>query len=194
MESSSLTTFPLEFFKRSAEIVAQDLLGSVLTHITPKGIISGRIVETEAYLENDPASHSFSGITKRNAPMFEDGGIAYIYFTYGMHYCFNVVTGHAGSGEAVLIRALEPLEGVDLMQSNRKSRDFHNLCNGPAKLVQALGINMDFNTHSLTDSPLYIKQGIPTKGIVTAKRIGIRNGTDSLLRFYKAGSVFVSTK
>ena len=129
------------------------LLGWILVRQTQAGTIKLRVVETEAYHQDDPASHSFRGQTARTAPMFEAGGRLYVYFTYGMHYCLNIVTGARGRGEAVLIRAGEPLQGLEIMQENRfgnvtgstyhknvKGPSFHNLANGPGKLTQALGI------------------------------------------------------
>lgn len=116
------------------------LLGCELVRRTPQGRLRLKIVETEAYHQNDPASHSFRGLTPRTAPMFQAGGRLYVYFTYGMHYCLNVVTGQKGVGEAVLLRAAEPLEGIKIMQANRVIDDIQNLANGPGKLAQALGI------------------------------------------------------
>ena len=184
------------FFLQPTEKVAKLLLGCILINETKEGITSGKIVETEAYLQNDPACHAFNGKTKRNEPMFREGGIAYVYFTYGMHYCFNVVTQREGIGEAVLIRALEPLEGVELMKKRRGINETYQLCNGPAKLVQAMGITKEHNGVDLIKGNLKII--LPNfkekKEIVSAKRIGIKKGSELLLRFYLKGSKFVSKK
>ncbi|MBI2632082.1 DNA-3-methyladenine glycosylase [Candidatus Pacearchaeota archaeon] len=184
------------FWKKSTLKVAKSLLGCTLVHRTKKGIISGKIVETEAYLHDDPASHSFNGKTPRNDAMFNYPGIAYIYFTYGMHYCFNIVTNRKGIGEAVLIRALEPIKGIDLMKKNRKIDSLHNLCNGPAKLVQALGITKKYNNHDLTKKPLYIltKKSKQKYDLVKTTRIGISQGSALLYRFYIKDNSFVSKK
>jgi DNA-3-methyladenine glycosylase len=120
---------------------AKSLLGYKLVHQTSDGLTSGIIVETEAYHQDDPASHTYRGQTARNAVMFGPPGYAYIYFTYGMHYCFNVVTGPKGSGQAVLIRALEPTDGIELMRRRRGMNAELQLTNGPAKLVQAMAIS-----------------------------------------------------
>lgn len=182
------------FFLHPTEEVARSLLGCVLLHKTKKGIVSGKIVETEAYLHNDSASHSFRGKTARNAVMFGPAGHAYIYFTYGMHYCFNVVTAPEGKGEAVLIRALEPLEGIELMKKRRGMTNIKQLCNGPAKLVQALGITKAYNGISLLKGPLRILS--PEKkeqfSIVQTQRIGITAGKALPLRFFIKGNAFVS--
>jgi DNA-3-methyladenine glycosylase len=128
-----------EILARSSEKAAPLLLGWILVRETPQGKVKLKIVETEAYHQDDPASHSFRGLTKRTAPMFEAGGLIYVYFTYGAHYCINIVTGPKGTGEAILLRAAEPLEGVEIMQQNRGSLDIYNLASGPGKLTQALG-------------------------------------------------------
>ena len=150
-------------------------------------------MEAEAYLENDPASHSYSGKTLRNEVMFGPAGRAYIYFTYGMHYCFNVVTGKDGSGEAVLIRALEPVEGIPLMQKRRRQRELKKLCSGPAKLVQALGITREHNGRSLGEGDLRIS-GPEKKDfeVVFTTRIGIKKGAGKKLRFYIKDNPYVS--
>ena len=184
-----------EFFKVGALDLAQSLLGKILVHTTPKGLLAGIIVETEAYLQNDPASHSSIGATNRSKPMFEEGGIAYVYFTYGMHYCFNIVSGKKGTGEAVLIRALEPLKGIDIMKLNRKQTNLSNLTNGPAKLTQAFGINKNHNYLKLYTKPLYITinpKEDKSKEIIQTTRIGIKVGADLPYRFYIKGNKFVS--
>src|SRR5262245_24782272 len=138
-----------EFFERGAEELARELLGKVLVHRSPRGVAAGRIVETEAYLSSrDPASHAFRGKTARNAAMFEVPGTAYVYRIYGMHHCVNVVAAPHGSAEAVLLRALEPLVGVDLMRARRGRDDVRALCSGPGKLVEALAIGPEHDASS----------------------------------------------
>ena len=161
-----------------------------LIHETLDGIISGKIVEVEAYLFNDPASHSYKGKTKRNKAMFEEGGIAYVYKIYGVHHCFNVVTNKKGIGEAVLIRALEPLEGIELMKINRKKDS--DLCNGPAKLVEALGIKKEQEKKDLISSELRIEEFEIPKNIVAKERIGISKGKSLKLRFYINKNKYIS--
>ncbi len=160
---------------------ARGLLGSLLVHESPEGTTAGIIVETEAYLRGDPACHAYRGKTRRNAPMFGPPGTAYIYFIYGMHYCFNVVTGN---GEAVLIRRLLPVEGASLMRERRGSDD---LCTGPAKLVQAMGITPAMNGHDLAERPLYIIRKRNTRPIRVGRRIGISRGTELPYRFSLEG-------
>ncbi len=185
------------FFDGTTEEVAQNLLGKILVRIFNGKILSGKIVETEAYLdENDFASHSALGMTERNKVMFGEAGLAYVYFTYGMHYCFNVVTGEVGKGSAVLIRALEPLDGIELMKKFRNQTDINNLTNGPAKLCQALKIDKKLNGEDLkTSSKIYIAEGENEKfEIVKTKRIGIEKSKDLLLRFYIKENKFISRK
>lgn len=174
--------------------VARRLLGTILAHATPEGIASGRIVETEAYLfQADPASHAYKGKTARNAAMFGPAGRAYIYFIYGMHYCFNVVTGAEGVGEAVLIRALEPLDGIPLMERRRGIHNLRKLCNGPAKLVDALGITRAQNGVSLLRGPLTIRAGSSdAHDIVVSHRVGVGAAHTLPLRFCIKGSKFLS--
>jgi DNA-3-methyladenine glycosylase len=126
--------------------------------------------------------------------MFGPAGHAYVYFTYGMHFCFNVVTGSAGEGSAVLVRALEPLEGIEIMCHNRGTLDIRNLCSGPAKLCQALKITQALNGHDLSQPPLILKAGQPVspKQVVKTKRIGISRALDKEWRFYLKDSPFVS--
>jgi DNA-3-methyladenine glycosylase len=186
---------PSSFFDRDTKVVARELLGKYLVIRTTKGTISGKIVETEAYHENDPASHSYRGKTPRNAPMFGKPGHAYVYFTYGMHWCFNIVTEPDGTAGAVLIRAVEPIQGIDLMRKNRKKQDLRILTNGPAKLTQAFGIDRKFNGKNLDKGPLGVftdnKRAHKLK-IVHTKRVGISEAKQALLRFYIQNNTFVS--
>jgi len=187
--------FARSFFNQDTVRIAKQLLGAYLIHESPAGRTVGRIVETEAYLCTDPGSHSFRGMSKRNAAMFGDAGTAYVYLIYGMYHCFNVVTREKGIGEAVLIRALEPVEGVELMKKRRKVLDAEQLCNGPGKLVIAMGIDGKHNTVSLLKGKLRIEGGDGKKhSIVKTTRIGITKGSDLPLRFYIKNNPFVSKK
>lgn len=186
---------PRAFYDRSTVVVARELLGKLLVHISPEGVAAGRIVETEAYLQGDPACHASRGMTRRNWVMFGPPGHAYVYFIYGMYYCFNVVSAPEGVGEAVLIRALEPFAGVELMGLRRKREKLEELCAGPAKLVQALGINRNHNGIDLTEGELVIYQGTALpEPIVAAPRVGIRVGVELPLRFYLQNNRFISKK
>ncbi|PSO43001.1 DNA-3-methyladenine glycosylase [Candidatus Saccharibacteria bacterium QS_5_54_17] len=176
---------------------ARALLGQQLVRILTDGSrLKGKIVETEAYHETDPAAHTYNGKTDRNAVMIGPAGYAYVYFVYGMHYCLNVVTGPEGTGEAVLIRALEPKEGMDVMQQNRslQAKTPGNMCSGPAKLTQALAIDRQFNGHDLRSSPLYLKEGKPVADthITRSTRVGVRSGASTPWRFYIKGNAFIS--
>jgi DNA-3-methyladenine glycosylase len=190
------------FYNQKTITVAKKLLGTYLVHETPHGRAAGRIVETEAYLfRNDPACHAHKGKTQRNAVMFGPPGHAYIYFIYGMYHCFNVVTAREGVGEAVLIRALEPVEGIELMEKRRGTSELRNLCSGPGKLVQALGLTPKLNGHCLLRPPLSIWSHLSFGGklpggseIVSTPRIGINLGMELPLRFYLKGSLFASRR
>jgi DNA-3-methyladenine glycosylase len=165
-------------FHRDAHTLARALLGAVLVRITDDGArLAGRIVETEAYGEDDPASHCYRGRTARNAPMFLDGGHAYVYFTYGMHYCMNVVCGREGVGAAVLLRAVEPIDGIDEMRRRRPGVRDRDLCSGPAKLCRAFDIGRAQNglDMRMPDAPLRIEAGahIPDSLVCTTPRIGL---------------------
>jgi DNA-3-methyladenine glycosylase len=192
---------PHEFYARRTTAVARALLGCVLVHDTPEGRAAGRIVETEAYLSRkDPASHAYRGETRRNAVMFGPPARAYIYFIYGMYYCFNVVTAREGVGEAVLIRALEPLDGVALMERRRRTTEAKKLCSGPGKLVLALGLRPDQNGESLLEAPLTVEppnaypgwRNPRSGGIAVVPRVGITHAAELPLRFYLRGNPFVS--
>ena len=183
-----------EILSQSAETVAPRLLGSYLTRYVNGKQLVGKIVETEAYDQHDAASHSYRGETKRTKIMFGPAGFLYVYFTYGMHYCCNVVVGQPGHGAAVLIRALEPIEGLELMEQNRQRYDPANVTNGPAKLCQALLINKELNGHDLTKQPLQltIKPALGPDQIVQSTRIGIKQERDRPWRFYVKDNQFVS--
>ena len=171
------------------------LLGCYLTRITADGPVKVKIAETEAYHQDDPASHSFRGLTPRTAPMFQSGGRLYVYFTYGMHYCFNIVTGPVGVGEGVLIRAAEPLGGLEIMKANRGTKDVRNLTNGPGKLAQAMGItDTSLSGKILNKSSILLEEGEPVRqdDIVSGPRVGIRQAAEQPWRFYIKSSGFVS--
>lgn len=180
-----------DFLKRPAHEVAPLLLGCILEREIDGKTIRAKIVETEAYDQSDAASHSFKGKTKRTDVMFGEPGCLYVYFTYGMHYCCNVVTGEKGVGAAVLIRAVEPLEGEEFMQELRMVSG-KNLTNGPAKLCQALSIGKSLNGHNLKQSPLRLLIQKPVKEITQTKRIGISQAKDVEWRFYISGNEYVS--
>ena len=194
---------PPAFYERDTVTVAKDLLGCLLVHRNETGTAMGWIVEDEAYLRDDPAAHSFRGETKRNGAMFGPAGHAYVYRIYGLHTCVNVVTGPEGAGEAVLVRALEPAAGIDLMQARRGTDDPVSLASGPGKLTQALGITMDLNGTSLCDGPLQVwspeslpgrRPEGPTGEIVQTTRVGITKAADLPLRFYLKGNRYVSRR
>lgn len=174
-----------DFYLQDTLTVAQGCLGKILIYESESGRVSGRIVETEAYTTGDPACHACRGLTKRNAAMFGPPGHAYVYFTYGFHFCLNFVTQPSGVAEAVLIRALEPLEGIETMRSNRGKSAPRDLCSGPGKLTQALGIDISLNNADLLGDTLYVLDDAADIGEIIARpRIGIRQATDLPWRFY----------
>jgi DNA-3-methyladenine glycosylase len=192
-----------DFYARPTLEVAHDLLGKILVHRTPAGTASGRIVEVEAYIgEDDPACHAAPGPTARNAPLYGPPGVAYVYLNYGLHYLVNAVTEAAGSPAAVLIRALEPIEGIDLMRKRRSRLRWrrgkpappdHELCRGPGNLTAALGITLTQNRLLLTRPPLFIDdRGDRVEHVSWSPRIGIRVGTEHHWRCTIAGSPAVS--
>lgn len=200
-----MSILPRSFYNRNTTTVAKDLLGKILVHNIGSVRLSGIIVETEAYLFNDPAAHTFRGMTERNKIMFGSPGFLYVYFTYGMHYCANVVTRKEGIGEAVLIRAVEPLNGLNRMAKNRTKKEgdhrfpasnLHNLTNGPAKLAQAFGLTTKHTGTDLEGNKIYITFGekIPRSKIVCTTRIGISVAKEKRLRFYIKNNVWVSKK
>jgi DNA-3-methyladenine glycosylase len=187
---------PASFFGRNSRAVARQLLNKVLV----AGPCAGRIVEVEAYDgAHDPASHAYRGLTRRNATMFEPGGRLYVYFTYGMHWCANAVCGPAGEGTAVLLRALAPVGGFDLMRSRRPAaRRDTDLCSGPAKLCQALAIDGSFDGCDLTDpgSPVRIVDDgtAPPRRPGQSTRIGLSVGVEQPWRWFVADDPNVSRR
>jgi DNA-3-methyladenine glycosylase len=172
---------PRSFYARNTRLVARAMLGKYIIRKIGSRRLIGKIVETEAYFQNDPASHSYRGRTERNSPMFEEPGRAYIYFVYGNHYCLNAVTERSGKAGAVLIRAIEPISGIKLST------------NGPGKLTKALKIDKKLNRADLIKGNLVIAEGkIERYNIVAAKRIGISKGSCKMFRFYIKGNKYVS--
>ncbi|MEO9309124.1 MAG: DNA-3-methyladenine glycosylase [Nitrososphaera sp.] len=175
-----------EFYAQDTVKVARQLLGKMLVRKIGRHVVSGIITETEAYrYKDDPASHAFHDMTERNKAMFGDVGCAYVYFTYGMHYCMNVVAKSKDyKAGAVLIRALKPQQGIDIMVKNRRVNDISNLTNGPAKLTMAMKITKDqYGEDLIHSNSLYITNGIKVDDIITSPRIGIRKATDRLWNF-----------
>lgn len=194
-----------DFYARPTLAVAQDLLGKVLRHRSPDGRAAGRIVEVEAYIgEEDPACHAAPGPTPRNAPLYGPPGVAYVYLNYGLHYLVNAVTEPPGSPAAVLIRALEPVEGVDLMRARRARTKWrqgkpvppdHELCRGPGNLTTALGITLAQNKLPLTRGALVIEDcGGRVENVQWGPRIGIRVGMERPWRCLVASSPAVSAR
>ncbi|MDH5656206.1 MAG: DNA-3-methyladenine glycosylase [Spirochaetia bacterium] len=186
MKHKNYRPLPRNFFSKPTLEIAKSLLGKYLFRDLNGQILSGMIVETEAYHEkNDPACHAHRGMTERNKVMFQSAGRLYVYFTYGMHYCMNIVTEDKGIGAAVLIRAVEPIDGIEIMSENRKHRN-HNLCNGPARLCQAMKIDKNLNGMILDCDTVWIGKGIKISEemIGVSERIGISAGKELLWRFF----------
>jgi DNA-3-methyladenine glycosylase len=194
---------PQSFYEPSAREVAPGLLGHWLIRRTPSGVCGGPIVETEAYLVDDPASHCFNGETARNRVMFGPPGRAYVYLIYGYHYCVNAVCHPPGRAEAVLIRAIEPVFGVAIMRQQRKTASETNLTNGPAKLCAALDITRALDAANLCDpasslliaeNPKRPKWMIERGPMVTTTRVGLTKAADQHLRYYLDNSAFISRR
>ena len=180
-----------DFYARPVNEVARDLVGRTLRH----GECAGRIVEAESYHQSEPASHAYAGLTVRNRTLFGAPGLAYVYRSYGIHACLNAVAEEDGLGAAVLIRALEPLEGLDLMRARRGLDRPEDLCSGPGKLTQALGIWLDLDGTSLVDGPITVEPrpaGAREPEIVVGGRIGITKAVDLPWRYCDADSPCVS--
>jgi DNA-3-methyladenine glycosylase len=177
-----------DFFNRSVHEVAPDLIGVTLL----VDGIGGRIVEVEAYDQEDPASHGYRGRSARNESMFGPPGQAYVYRSYGIHWCLNLVCGPEGVAEAALVRALEPTHGIDVQQARRGVEDVRALCSGPGKLCQALAITHDHDGLPLDSPPFLLEPRVTVPEIVTGPRIGITQATELWWRYTEAGSRFVS--
>lgn len=191
------------FFARDADVVARDLLGQVLVHTTAEGTAAIRLVETEAYFgppgmhpawpSGDPASHTHRGLTERNRAMWGPPGRAYVYLIYGMHECLNVVTGRDGDPQAVLLRAGEPVQGLDLMRARRPAaRRDRDLARGPGNLARALAITRAHYGADLTRGPLRLRPGTPPARVEVTPRINVVGNEAAPLRFVDADSECVS--
>ena len=197
---SFMQVFKPRFFMKETSKIAEELLGSYVVRKLGKKRLVGKIVETEAYLGlSDSCCHSFKGTyTPRTKTMYLKGGHSYVYFTYGMHHCFNVVTRGEKEPEAVLIRALEPIEGLDIMKKNRNKEKRIDLCSGPGKLCQAFDITRSFNAKDLSQKgEIYLAKGKREREIEVDSRVGLPLHEDSaycLLRFYVKNNPFVSVK
>lgn len=194
---------PAAFFQRDVLIVARELLGQTFVSRSNGKILSGLIVEVEAYDGSiDEAAHSFRGKTPRNEVMFEAGGLLYVYFTYGVHFCANIVTGNCGEGKAVLLRGIEPINGIKQMMINRFGRtsvsdkESKNLTNGPGKICQAFGINKEHNGIDLSGGRFFVLKNtnIEKNKVGISKRIGITKSVDLPWRFFIKNNLYVSHK
>jgi len=187
---------PRAFYDRLATVVGREMLGRLLVHASPEGLVAGRVVEVEAYRGGlDPASHAFRGPTARNAVMFGPPGHLYVYFTYGMHFCANLVTEPEGTAGAVLLRALEPIHGLALMRARRGVSDPRRLARGPACVARALGLSREHNGLDLVEGPLWLSAAPPERSgcrIARGPRIGIRRAVERPWRFHLAGHPCVS--
>ena len=179
------------FFQRPAYIVAPELIGCFFGFGEGDDLAGGIIVEAEAYGPDDPASHSFRGPTLRNQAMFGEPGTAYVYRSYGIHWCFNIT---CLPGSAVLLRALEPTAGLDLMRTRRGVEPERLLCSGPGKLCQALGIDLALNGRAIDQPPFTLRHQTPAGSIVSGPRVGISKAVDQPWRFGLANSRFLSKR
>ena len=216
--SMAVAPLPRDFYLQGTVAVAQALLGCILVHDGPGGLVAGRISETEAYTSDDPACHAYRGRTRRNASMFGPPGHTYVYLSYGIHYCFNAVTAPEAVGEAVLVRAVEPLTGLELMRRRRCLPDWESsggwpatgggwghlgrmLCGGPGRLCQAFGLDLAMDGSDLTTGTrAWIASPAPDVvqphpgAIVATPRIGISKGKDRLWRYYRRDDPFISRR
>lgn len=182
------------FYSRYTPDVARDLVGATLVRRVEGKVLTGRVVEVEAYRgADDPASHAYRGLTKRTWVMFGEAGHAYVYFTMGMHYCLNITTEEEGEPGAVLIRAIEPIEGIEEMLLRRGVQDVTRVARGPGNLTRALGIDLRLNGEDLvTSRELYLLRGRREEEIGVSTRIGVSSGREMMWRLYVEASPFVS--
>jgi DNA-3-methyladenine glycosylase len=188
---------PIEFFQLSTKDVARLLIGKLFVHIIKDDVLACEIHETEAYLpDGDFASHAAIKKTPRNAAMFESGGILYVYFIYGVHYCVNIVTENAGVGSAVLLRAGKPIFGIEKMMEYRKTDKIENLCKGPGNFAKAFNLEKSHNFHKLDSDDIFLCDfhEYPNSEIINTSRVGINQSIDLPLRFYLKDSGFISRK
>lgn len=183
-----MTLLDRSFFDRSVHVVARDVLGSTLL----VDGVGGRIVEVEAYQQTEPASHAFGGETGRNRTMFGAPGHAYVYRSYGIHWCLNLVCEPEGRADAILVRALEPTHGLGLMAERRGLDEPQLLCSGPGRLCQALGVTREHDGLALDEPPFALSAAEAPAGVVAGTRIGVTKAADLPWRYGLAGSVFVS--
>lgn len=200
---SPKTIIPKEFYLQDPVKLAPKLLGKIFVRKLGDIYLTGKIVEVEAYRgKDDEAAHTYNGKTKRNEVMFREGGFLYVYFTYGMHFCANIVCGKKNEGSAILIRAVEPIDGINIMEMNRFGKtEFPYsrrilLTNGPAKFCSAFAIEKKDNGLDLTKEPIFLLKGekILKNEIVTTTRVGIKKSMDLLWRFYIKDNPYVSKK
>jgi DNA-3-methyladenine glycosylase len=180
-----------DFYARSVHDVARNLVGCVIRH----GETAGRIVETESYHMEEPACHAFAGVTERTRTLYGEPGRAYVYFSYGVHSLLNAVAEEDGVGAAVLIRALEPVDGIELMRARRGLQRAEDLCSGPGKLTQALGVGLSLNGSSLVDGPIEVlahEPGARASRVIVGERVGISKAVELPWRFCDADSRHVS--
>lgn len=197
MEIDLTKRIPLEFYQQRTDDVARLLLGKLFVRVIDGDVLACEIHETEAYLpDGDYASHAAIKKTQRNAPMFERGGVLYVYFIYGVHYCVNIVTENAGVGSAVLLRAGKPITGIEKMMQYRNTDKIENICKGPGNFARAFNLNKSHNLHRLDSDDIFLcdYNTYSDKDIVQAPRIGINLSKDLPLRFYLKDSPYVSKK
>jgi DNA-3-methyladenine glycosylase len=201
--TENFTILSRKFYSRPVLRVARDLLGKILVKVELNKLLSGRIVEVEAYDGRiDLAAHSFNGMTERNEVMFREGGYFYVYFTYGVHHCCNVVTGKKNHGTAVLIRAVEPASGIEIMAKRRfgktklTEKNLMNLTNGPGKICQAFGFTRKNSGTDLTGNTIFLidQKRISNSKIGTSERIGITRSKELMWRFFEIGNPYLSRK
>lgn len=201
--TENFTILAKKFYSRPVLTVARDLLGKILVKVESDKLLTGRIVEVEAYDGRiDQAAHSFNGRTERNEVMFREGGYFYVYFTYGVHHCCNVVTGRKDSGTAVLIRAVEPIDGIEIMAKRRfakkklSEKELFNLTNGPGKICKAFGFTRNDSGTDLTGAKIFLIDQPKLKKSKTgiSERIGITKSKELKWRFFETGNPYLSRK